>query len=153
MNFAKFFTAVLLLLSAPLSAKAASLCQSNEIVIFNCHAQDKLYQICAARAESGLPMYMQLRVASKNKLEFNFPTPAALPKDYFKFTLLSRSAALSLRTQEGVYEFVEPLLGLPTVAYQEHKTQSVTAFECQSRSETLTLNSIQSQLRKMGVAD
>lgn len=152
MKLLNFAITLVTLVLTPSTLYAASLCTSNEEIIWSCTLRNKIYSVCASRQLNKKTGYMQYRVAKNNKIEFLFPEEKMHPSGKFSFALLPKGAMLSFGNASYQYEMFESLMGEPSFSVAKNG-KLVLDVQCDSGSYTLTNTDVQKLLSGAGVVE
>lgn len=126
------------------------LCAKDEVTVWSCTTEAKVYSLCASRDLSPTAGYLQYRAGRNSRREFAFPDPPAHPKGRFLLRLAPRGAALSFSNGDYEYWIYEPLAGSTTIEVSKSGA-AIGTVTCGWSSDTLTLTETQNRFRALGI--
>jgi hypothetical protein len=132
-------------------SEQASLCTAQEESIFWCNARTKRYEICASADLGAATGYMQYRAGSKGRVDFAYPARERGPLGVFELGLLAKGTRLSFQNGPVLYEIYQPLAGRASIDVTRPGQGSVTAAQCVSDSDTLSLTSTMRRFQALGI--
>jgi hypothetical protein len=133
-------------------ASEQTLCEGAERIVWSCHAGKKTYSVCASSDLSTSTGYMQYRVGTPIKIEFNYPASRVHPSGRFKLNMGPHGASLDFNNSGFSYSVAEEARGLPLV-FVDKDEKEIAKIQCRDASGDLLENSTIDLLRKARVFD
>lgn len=127
-----------------------TLCETEEKIVWSCHAGKKTYSVCASPNLSRNVGYMQYRVGNEKKLEFIFPEKREHPLARFKFEMGPHGGSLVFKNSGFDYAIAQDARGWPLI-FVDKDGKQLASLQCRDSTGDLIENSTLDLFRKAGI--